>query len=58
MGDAGVDDGVIDVADDNAAAAVEQAARGDSGQPVRFHGSVTDDEAVADIILDQSGQTA
>jgi sirohydrochlorin cobaltochelatase len=35
--------------------AAEQAVRGDAGQPVRFHGCVTDDPMMAEIILDQAG---
>jgi sirohydrochlorin cobaltochelatase len=34
--------------------AAEQAARGDSGLAVRFHGSVVDDPAVTAIVLDQA----
>jgi sirohydrochlorin cobaltochelatase len=34
--------------------AAEQMARGDSGRPVVFHGSVTDDPAMTQIILDQA----
>jgi sirohydrochlorin cobaltochelatase len=35
--------------------AAEQAGRGDAGQPVLFHGCVTDDPMMAEIILDQAG---
>jgi sirohydrochlorin cobaltochelatase len=34
--------------------AAEQAARGDAGLPVRFHGCVIDDPAVVAIVLDQA----
>ncbi|HBK06007.1 MAG TPA: hypothetical protein DDZ81_09085 [Acetobacteraceae bacterium] len=34
--------------------AAEQSARGSAGLPVRFHASVTDDPAMADIILEQA----
>jgi sirohydrochlorin ferrochelatase len=38
-----------------AAIAAEQGDRGPGGHPVRFHGCVTDDPAMAQIILDQAG---
>lgn len=39
-----------------AAIAAEQAARGRAGQPVHFHGSVTDDPAMPGIIADQAAK--
>ncbi|MEA2777791.1 MAG: sirohydrochlorin cobaltochelatase, partial [Acetobacteraceae bacterium] len=37
--------------------AAEQAARGDAGRAVQFHGCIADDPAMTEIILDQARHT-